>query len=189
MLKRTFLLIIVLSLVIGASLSAQYAPPENSYTPPLRERILYGGNFSLTLGTFTYVDISPVVGLWLLPRLAVAAGPSYKFLKDPSGSTDAYGGKSFVRFNLIQELDKIIPVGFRMAIYAHCEYERMSYRSDFFYTNFENTRFSQDFVLAGFGISQYMGFKSSANFSLLWVLNESEIQIYDSPEFRIGFTF
>lgn len=181
-------LLFVLIALFSASAHGQLRSERNS-APPLRERIIIGGNFSLQFGTYAYVDLSPTVGIWVLPRISLAAGPSYKYLKDPFGSTDAYGGKAYTRFVLIQDLDKLIPLGFRMSLYAHGEYERMSYRSDYFFTAYENNRFIQDFVLAGFGISQYVGIRSSVNISVLWVVNESEIQIYDSPEIRIGFTF
>lgn len=183
-----FILLFVLIVLFSASVYGQTKSERNT-APPLRERIIFGGNFSLQFGTYAYVDLTPTVGLWVLPRISIAAGPSYKYLKDPFGSTDAYGGKAYTRFVLIQDLDKLIPIGFRMSLYVHGEYERMSYRSDYFYTAYENERFMQDFVLAGLGISQYLGIKSSVNISILWVINESEIQIYDSPEIRIGFTF
>lgn len=185
---RIFLSIIVISTLFSSISFAQYESNEN-YTPPLKERILYGGNFSLQFGNYTYIDISPVVGLWLLPRVAVAAGPSYKYIRDPLGSTNVYGGKAYSRFFFIQDLNKIIPLGYRISLYAHIEYERMSYRSAFFYTTYESERISQDNVLAGLGVSQWIGMRSSLNISVLWLVNESEIQIYDSPEIRIGFTF
>jgi len=65
--------LLIITLLLSTKALAQYEQ-QNSYTPPLKERILYGGNFSLQLGTYTYIDVSPVVGIWLLPRLAVAAG-------------------------------------------------------------------------------------------------------------------
>ncbi len=185
---RLFLVLFIVTTLFSYRLNGQNESGINP-APPIRERIFYGGNFSLQFGSYAYIDLSPVVGIWVLPRLALAAGPSYKYLKDPLGSTDAFGGKGFLRFIIIQDLNKLIPIGYRMSLYAHGEYEAMSYRSDYFYINYDSERFMHDFVLAGLGISQYIGIRSSLNISVLWVLNESEIQIYDSPEIRIGFTF
>lgn len=185
---RILLSIAIVVCIMGADINAQQ-PGNEKYIPPLRERMIFGGNFSLQFGTYTYVDVSPVVGLWLLPRLSVAAGPSYKYIKNPYGSTDAFGGKAFTRFAIIQDLNNLIPVGIRMSIYAQAEYEGMSYKSEYYYNSFEKDRFFQSFVLLGFGISQYIGPRSSMNFSVLWVVNQADIQVYDNPEIRIGFTF
>ncbi len=185
---RILLLLFVFTTLFVAQVFSQYESGRES-PPPIRERMFYGGNFTLQFGTYTYIDLSPVIGIWLLPRVALAAGPSYKYLKDPLGSTDAFGGKGFIRLVIIQDINELIPFGYRMSLYAHGEYESNSYRSDYFYNSYDSERFFQDFVLAGFGISQYVGMKSSINISVLWVLNESEIQIYDSPQIRIGFTF
>jgi hypothetical protein len=185
---RILLSITIVLYIMGGDINAQQPDNEN-YTPPLRERMIFGGNFSLQFGTYTYIDVSPIIGLWLLPRLSVAAGPSYKYIKDPQGPSNAFGGKAFARFAIIQDLNNLIPVGIRMSIYAHGEYEGMSYKSDFFYPTSETDRFYQDYLLLGFGISQYVGPRSSMNFSVLWVVNQTEIQVYDNPEIRIGFTF
>ncbi len=186
--KIRYTVAIAIFLIIFSPVSAQFEDSDD-YTPPLRERLFFGGNFGLQFGTYTYIDISPVIGLWVLPRLSVAVGPSYKFLKDPVGTTDVFGGKGFSRFVIIQDLNSIIPIGYRMSIYAHAEFESLSYRSEFFYTSYERDRFVLNNVLGGVGISQYIGRRSSINMSILWVLNESDIKVYDSPEFRIGFTF
>ncbi len=51
-------------------------------TPPLKERLFYGGNFGLQFGSITDIQVSPVVGIWLLPRLNVAVGPNYRYYRD-----------------------------------------------------------------------------------------------------------
>ncbi len=157
--------------------------------PPVRERIFFGGNFGLQIGTYTYIEASPMVGLWLLPRIAVAAGPSYKYIKDPFGDTDVWGGKSFLRMVVVNDISKLIPIGLQTSLYFHSEYEGLSYQSDFFINGHDSERLYIESLLAGVGISQKIGRRGAINFSVLWVLNESEYQIYDNPEFRIGFTF
>ena len=87
---------------------AQQTQGKNQ-TPPIRDRIFFGGNFGLQLGTYTNIEVSPLVGLWLLPRLSVAAGPTYQYYKDPYGNTDLWGLRAFTRITLIQDLNKLMP--------------------------------------------------------------------------------
>lgn len=178
----------VLFLILTQSINAQYLEPD-SQRPPLRDRMFFGGNFGLQFGTYTYIETSPIVGIWLLPRVGLAGGPTYKFLKDPVGSTSVFGGKGFTRLILIQDVNNIVPIGMGLSIYLHGEYEYLSYRSDFFYTNPESTRVGNSAFLVGFGFSQHLGPRISMNLSLLWVVNEPELDIYDNPEIRFGITF
>lgn len=161
----------------------------NKGAPPVRERIFFGGNFGLQIGTYTYIEVSPLIGYWLLPRVAVAAGPSFKYIKDPFGDTDVWGGKSFIRLVIINDVSRFIPIGLQTSFYLHSEYEVLSYRSDFFSYSYDNERVYVETALAGVGISQKIGKRGAVNFSILWVLNDSGYQIYDNPEFRIGFNF
>lgn len=167
----------------------QYAAQKET-KPPLRERIFYGGSFGLQFGTIANIEVSPVVGIWLLPRFAVAAGPKYRYYKDRLGKTDIYGGRSFARFMFIQDLSQFIPVGMRMGFYVHGEYEALSLRSDFWKSNYnDGSRFWEHTTLAGLGMSQLLGRRSSVNITVMWSLTESEYQIYDNPEIRIDFVF
>ena len=70
---------------------------RKSETPPIRERIFFGGSFGLQLGSVTDIEVSPVIGLWVLPRIAVAAGPDYRYYKDPVNRTAIYGGRIYTQ--------------------------------------------------------------------------------------------
>ena len=72
-----FGLLIVLLLVLSCSLlKAQWEEK-----PPLRERLFFGGNFGLQFGTVTNIEISPLAGIYLTPRLAVGPGIRYEYFK------------------------------------------------------------------------------------------------------------
>ncbi len=163
---------------------------DEKVNPPLVERIFFGGSFGLQFGTITNLELSPVVGIWLLPRLAVAAGPNWQYYKDPIGKTNIYGGRSYLRFMFIQDFNQVIPLGINFGLFAHAEYEALSLEYDFWsgYST-GNSRIWQHNALAGLGFSQPVGMKSSFNVYFLWVVTESEYQIYDSPEIRIEFLF
>lgn len=189
---KTVIITAILSIVflfIYPPVSGQEPGNPGSAAPPLGQRLFYGGNFGLQLGTYTYVEVSPIVGIWLLPRVGVAAGPTYKYLKDPLGNTDVFGGKTFTRLVLIQDINNIVPIGVGLSIYLQAEYERLSYKADFFYTNPESNRINNSAILGGFGFSQHLGPRSSLNISFLWVMNETELDIYDNPEIKVGITF
>ncbi|HUX97692.1 MAG TPA: hypothetical protein VMV47_18315 [Bacteroidales bacterium] len=158
--------------------------------PPLRERIFFGGSFGLQFGTLTNIKVAPVVGLWLLPRLAVAAGPDYTYYKYYDDETSMYGGKFYSQFVLLQDLNNIIPVGLHTGIFLHLEDELLNLESAYWKNPpYPSERFNVNTILFGGGISQQMGRRSSMNIMVLWALQDSGYAIYDNPEFRISFNF
>ncbi|MFO7755816.1 MAG: hypothetical protein R6V34_07530 [Bacteroidales bacterium] len=186
---RCIVTVFIFLFLSGMISYGQYEAQKEA-NPPIRERIFYGGSFGLQFGTIANIEVSPVVGIWLLPRLAVAAGPKYRYYKDPLGKTDIYGARSFARFMFIQDLSQFIPLGMRMGFYVHGEYEALSLRSDFWKSNYnDDSRFWEHTTLAGLGMSQLLGRRASVNITLMWSLTESEYQIYDNPEIRIDFIF
>jgi hypothetical protein len=162
--------------------------------PPLRDRLFYGGNFSLQIGTITDIEVSPVIGLWIRPRIAVAAGPSYSFYKYDQIKTDIFGGKSYIELVVFRDLNKFIPLGINTSLYIHFEDEMLSLNS-IYWKNISNPphRFMVNTVLAGAGLSQQIGTRASINFMVLWTLTDSDPEItsriYSSPEIRVGFIF
>lgn len=157
--------------------------------PPPRERIYMGGSFGLQLGTYTYIEVSPVIGYWILPRISVAAGPAYKYYKDPYGFSDVWGGKGYTRLVFINDLSNILPMGFGTSVYLHAEYEVLSFRSDYLGISNGNQRILIDTGLAGAGISQPVGSRGRINFTVLFTVYDSGYQIYNNPEYRIEFSF
>jgi len=158
--------------------------------PPVRQRLFFGGSFGLQFGTVTNIEVSPLVGIWLLPRVAVGAGPSFQFYDDPYGSTTIYGGRVMFQFNIIQDLNNLIPLGLNTGIFAHGEYEALSLERAFFTTTPESSgRLYYGSFLIGGGISQPTGKRSSMNITFLWNLSDNIYGLYDNPEIRIEFYF
>ena len=184
-----FAILIILGLVfiVVPETSAQRSSNE---VPPLKERLFFGGSFGLQFGTITNIEASPIVGLWVLPRLAVAAGPDYRFYKDPIGRTSVYGGRGYTQIVLIKDINSIIPIGLNMGIFLHAEDEFLSLESAFWKNPpYTSDRFSVNTLLAGGGISQPLGRRGSINMMVLWTLNDSGYDIYGNPEIRVSFTF
>jgi hypothetical protein len=162
--------------------------------PPIKERLFYGGSFGLQFGTVTDIDVSPVVGIWLLPRINVAAGPKYRYYKDRySGSTGIYGGRVYSEIVLIKDLNNIIPIGLNFGFFLHAEDELLSLESSFWQYQPAANRLITNTVFAGAGMSQPMGVRSSLNLMFLWALNDAfkdlAYNLYGNPEIRISVIF
>jgi hypothetical protein len=183
--KSFFLLLILASVTVN--ISGQYVKEE---APPLRERIFFAGNLGLQLGTYTNIQLAPSVGIWLLPRLSLAVGPTYQFYKDPLGKTDIYGIRTYSEFMLIRDFNNLVPIGYNAGFYTHIEYEGISLRKTYSIAPYkEDGRFMVNSALVGFGLSQNIGPRSAMTFTLLWVITDNEFGIYGNPEIRIGFMF
>src|SRR5664280_805763 len=108
-----------------------YDQKSENGTPALKERLFFGGNMGLMFGTITDIQISPVVGYWLLPRIAIAAGPTYRFYKSTDyyndvSKTSIYGGKAYAQLVVIQDISSLIPMGSHTGIFLHIEDELLS---------------------------------------------------------------
>lgn len=179
--------IILLLFTSASTISGQKTREE---PPSFRERLFFGGNLGLQFGTITDIQVSPVVGFWVLPRLAVAVGPDYRFFKYRSERTNIYGGKGYLQFVVFQDINSVIPIGIHTGIFLHLEDELLSLESSFWKNPpITSNRFYINTVLAGGGISQQIGRRSSLDIMVLWALNDSEYDVYSNPEIRVSFVF
>jgi hypothetical protein len=186
MLKPNSLARIVTVLVLlNISFTAILAQKTKSEVPPLKERLFYGGSLGLMFGTETSIDISPILGIWLLPRLNVAVGPKYEYYKYYNFRSQSYGGKVYSQFVFLKDLDNLIPMGVHLGFFLHAEDEffKLDYTDGTQWINpFINT------VLLGAGINQPLGRRAAMNFMVLWPL-DNYYGLYSEPELRISFTF
>lgn len=158
--------------------------------PPISERIFFGGSFGLQFGTLTNIQVSPVVGLWLLPRLSIAAGPDFTYYKFYNDKTTMYGGKAYTQFVILQDLNNIVPLGIHMGMFFHLEDELLNLESAYWKNPpYASERFNINTLLVGGGISQQLGRRSFMNVVLLWAVNDSGYQVYGEPEIRLSFNF
>lgn len=194
--SRRILLTSILVSISFSILSAQKTNEEifpydqKEQAPPVKERLFYGGNFGLMFGSITDIQISPVVGFWVLPRLAIAAGPTYRYYKDTQDRTSIYGGKGYVQFVVIQDFSNIIHGAGHTGLFLHVEDELLSLKANFWkYPLNPPGRFFVNTVLAGGGLSEQLGRRASVNFIVLWPLNDPVYNLYSKPELRVSFTF
>ena len=154
--------------------------------PPISERLFFGGSFGLSFGDITYIDISPTVGLWVLPRVAIAVGPSYLYYKYKgrfsTTELSMYGGRFYTQFLLVEN----IPI-LNTGILLHLEDELSHYKINSppkIAGNYNANR-----VLLGGGIRQQIGGRSFLNLTALWTIHYSGYSIHSSPEIRVSFSF
>lgn len=163
-------------------------PEEKSTAPSINQRLFFGGYLGLQFGTVTNIQIAPVVGFWVLPRLAVAAGPSYQYYKDSyyDYTSNIYGLKSYAEFVVIQNINRNSPSN--TSIFLHLEDDLLNMESSVLLNSNLSGRSTVNTVLGGVGISQQIGMRSSVNFMILWSLYD-KYGIYSNPEIRLSFSF
>jgi hypothetical protein len=167
-----------------------YDQGNKDVAPPVKERLFYGGSLGLMFGTITDIQVSPVIGFWILPRVALAVGPTYRYYKYQDNRTALYGGRSYLQFVVIQDINSLVPIKSHTGIFLHVENELLSLKTSFWKNPpYRTDRFYVNTVLAGGGISQQIGRRSSLNLMILWPLNDSVYEIYSKPEIRISFIF
>lgn len=187
---KTIRVILLLAVSLLISVNPASGQQTSKEVPPLKERLFFGGNFSLQLGTYTDIEVAPIIGLWILPRICIAAGPDFQYYKFISNRTTIYGGKSYAEVIFLQDLNNIIPLGVHLGLFVHGEYEMLSLESAAFkIPPYDSNRFLVNTFLAGGGIRQQIGKRSSLNLTFLWALNDSGYGIYGSPEIRVSFMF
>lgn len=184
-----FKIVVITALILFSAEALVSAQQTRDEKPPLRERLFYGGSLGLQFGTITDIQVTPMIGLWLRPRVAIAAGPNYRYYKDPFFSTSLYGGNAYVQYYPLKDLNNVIPVGIHLGLYVHLEDELLSLESAVWDQANPYTRFLQNTVLGGFGISQQIGQRSAMNLTFLWALNNTILGLYSNPEIRISFNF
>jgi hypothetical protein len=158
------------------------------------DRLFFGGNFGLLFGTITNIEISPLVGYYLTPRLAAGAGIRFEYFRDKGFyepyQTTIYGANLFSRYTIIRDLGEGLNIGLNTGIFAQVEYEALSLEKAYFeppYT--EDGRFTVHSVLVGGGLIQPVGRRSAFLVTILYNLNETSRSPYSNPVVRIGFNF
>jgi hypothetical protein len=191
-LDRLGIIMVLLLVLPGRHIQAQW-----DEKPPLRDRIFFGGNFGLQFGTVTDIEISPLAGIYLTPRLAVGPGIRYEYFKSNYPGyvpyeTHIYGGTAFARYMVIKDLSETIGLGLNFGLFGHVEYEILSLESKYFKIGAPpdiDGRFNLHSVLLGGGIFQPIGRRGGFLIMILWNLNETASSPYSNPIFRIGFNF
>ncbi len=193
--KRFFALLVLCSFFLP--LSAQYQTYyDEEYGADNGGKFFIAPDFGLLLGTVTRIEISPALGYYLTNRLSFALGGRYEYIKDSrdyfyynSYSTNIYGMRAYTELDVIQDLDKVIPLRLHVGIFGHLEYEGLSLERQYFdpVNQLEGGRFWHSTALIGAGLRQPAGQRVSFNVTFLWDTDSSSRSLYSNPIMRIGF--
>ena len=145
----------------------------------LRDKIYFGGYLGLQFGTYTLIDVSPLIGYKITPKFHAGLRFTYQYSKteyyNVSYESSSYGGSIFTRFYLFKGL------------YAQGEAEYLNL--EYINVNGQTSRMWVDSYYIGGGYFQPFGKRGGMYFTVLWNLNESQYSPYENPIMRIGFTF
>jgi len=184
---------IIIRFIFLLSLSALYFSPASAQKNT-ESKFYFGGNLGLMFGTYTVIDISPLVGYKVTEKFHAGAGLTYTYFKYKedgpvngssfSYSTSIYGGSIFTRYFLAENL------------FLHAEDEMLSLElSDMI--QYLNHRFVMkrqwlNSVLLGGGYRYGFGYDGpSVSISVLFRVNHEweDFYPYQNPIIRIGLGF
>ena len=173
---------LVVSALVGLFfVSAQAFAQREIYSDsiPFKDRLYFGGNLGLQFGTVTLVDVSPLVGVMITPRLSGGLGATFQYYDDnrfQGAEGTSYGGRIFGRYNILPN------------IFAQAEYESINWEAyDYFVEDFRRTWSNALFLGAGYFAP--FGNRGGANFTFLYnVLHDNHNSYYAEPYvIRVGF--
>lgn len=167
---------------VGDALAQREIYPEDK--PPLKDRMYYGGNFSLQFGSLTYIDISPLAGVMITEKFSTGLGATYQYLnfRRANSSSSVYGGRIFGRYNVIDNF------------FAHTEVESLNTAYLVPGATPDLDRLTRDWVtgiFVGGGYFTPFGSRGGANITLLYNLTyDNRRSPYNEPYvIRVGFVF
>ena len=82
MIRKELKLIVLIGLLLLSSVAFGQEREAKFSSLPLKDRIYLGGNLALQLGNrLTFIEVSPLVGLWMNPKLVAGGGPVYRYFR------------------------------------------------------------------------------------------------------------
>jgi len=158
------ILFLFIPVIAQDSTNADSPPPK----PDIGQRIYYGGNLGITVGSYTRIGVYPLIGYKITPKLSGGVKIAYEYIRDNRYSstyqTSNYGGSVFARYRFIPQL------------YAHLEYAQINY--ELYNALGESNREWVPFLLVGGGYSQPIGPRTWLNIEVLFDVLQNERSPY-----------
>ncbi|MFN8206386.1 MAG: hypothetical protein U0T82_03120 [Bacteroidales bacterium] len=178
--RRFIYLVIFLLPLINLSAQEQESAPR---------KFFFGGNFDLMFGTITSINISPLVGYRLTPRFSAGTGITYEYYREkitPSDIVQAsiYGGRAFLSYDIIPDINKLTGLPMQGALMAYSEYEALNQ-----YISQSRSQVWLNNIYIGGGWKIPVGERAAIQLLLLYNLNETLDSPNSNPLFRFGFIF
>lgn len=171
-------------------------------------RVTVGGWVSFQFGSITGISISPEAKVRIVGQLWGGLGFTYQYYRfndwymntqtfvKEDFSSNTYGGRIFLRYYLASFFDNFLG-----NLYAHVEYEYLTYVSPFTYTspvtgiyvdqngNYyikKNETIRINSIFVGGGYRQPISNRTFIDFLILFDINNTPNSPYSNPIFRIG---
>ncbi len=182
--------------VFGQDFIKEEIPPSSQKTE-WKNRIIYGGNLWFGFGNVWSVDISPMVGYILKPRLTVGTYLFYNYYENRfyHFSTNLYGIRPYVQLTVIKNINEVLNIQSptQTAIIMQGESEFLSLNKNLFASSPifvpEANRIWINSTLIGGGIRQSNGGKAGLYFLVMWNISNNLYYPYGNPVLRFGFNF
>ncbi len=177
--------LVITLLLSGSQLYAQDDSTANApiskprvEKPPLSDRLILGGSFGLQFGTYTNINLSPILGYKVTDNLVLGAGPTYIYTSVNYSNYrykySVYGGRLYGRQRVIDNF------------YVQAEYEVLNVQN--YSSSDPNARSWISAPLLGASYVQPIGDRSGLVISVLFNLNyQSNLTPYANPIIRVGF--
>ncbi|MBW6490096.1 MAG: hypothetical protein K0B15_02765 [Lentimicrobium sp.] len=188
---KNFLLLLLLIFVLFQPNFTSAQENQQRNKSAFTEKLVYGGGFGLQFGTLTLIDLSPVIGYRLTPKLETGLGFTYKYYKYKNYwynpvtgqrydlKSNITGGSVYAKYHIFEN------------VFAHTEFEQLRYN----YTNYhfngsvmETDKQVADItsVFVGGGYRQRFSQNSYFYIMALWNLTEDAMSPYNNPLIRMG---
>jgi len=161
-----------------------------------QDRLFYGGNFALNIGNITFIEVSPLAGYRIIPRVSAGIGGKYIYYRNPYWSnegTHIYGSSLFATVVVIKKAGDFLHSESAINVFLHAEEEFLSLEKRFFKSSSSLNEITGRFVATNFwigpGIKQRIGSRGGIYLMALWNLSSSGYSLYANPSIRAGFIF
>lgn len=171
--KITKFLFFVFVLFFSANI---YSQDFNKFT----DKLYWGGNFGLSFGTYTYIQLAPIVSYAVTDDFYVGAGIDYTYFKDSRNPYyGTYEGSIWA--------PKVFARYFLGDFFAHVEFQQIYYKNVYNSLN-PSEYISESHYYAGGGYRSWVGDNSFMFVMLLFDIERSDFNFGDNPIIQIGFS-
>lgn len=184
---RKYVLLVLLSVFSTVSFGQERTEQPSRQSPLVRDkpsikdRLFWGGNIGLNLGSLTYINVAPTIGYRITEKFGMGLGPTYTYYNDDRlpnyrYETHIYGGRTFAQYQALE------------SVLLYSEFEMINIEvPNLLFTKLIRKNIPSLFV--GGGYTQSFGRNSGATLMLLYNVMESDYKIYENPMIRLGFNF
>ena len=171
---RSFLVLTALSilpLITNGQDNAPTAQKTRKDPRPLSDRLWFGGGLGLQFGSFTVVQVEPMVGYKVdqAGRFSLGTGINYWYFSNnntqPKSEFNAYGYRFFSRYRVIDQA------------YLHAEYLNLN-REQYFLTTDRIQRIWVPHLLVGGGYIERFGGNTAFTLQVLWEVLQDPNSVY-----------